>query len=147
MLPVSQQRAAHVALVEELRRAMAVINGQHKSPRDAPPDFRDPIARFEPRFRVLAFVQCDALRRKIFVDRARGNRRDHIYKFFVVATHTNFLQHAFAHHHAVHGQRVDQFIRENAARGNLRCNLRRNPQAARRRVAFQSRSSLLAPRR
>src|SRR2546430_14258360 len=73
MLLIGQQRPAHVPFVEEFPCAMPVIYGQHESALDAPADFRNPVARFESRFRVLAFVKRDALRRKIVVDGARGN--------------------------------------------------------------------------
>ena len=69
MLPVRKQRPTHVALVEQFRGAMAVVNRQHKSTFDAPANLRDPVACFEPRFRVLALVEGHALRPKILVDR------------------------------------------------------------------------------
>src|SRR5207302_10826419 len=85
MLLIGQQRPAHVPFVEEFPCAMPVIYGQHESALDAPADFRNPVARFESRFRVLAFVKRDALRRKIVVDGARGNWAEHIDKSPVVA--------------------------------------------------------------
>src|SRR5438105_9931881 len=147
MPSVGQKCPPHVAFVEQLCRAMSVVNRQHKSAFDASANFPDPVASFEPRFRVLAFLQHYSLRGKIFVDRARRDPRHHIHKFSVVPANKDFLQRAFSHHHAVHRQRIHQFIREDAARRNLCGNLRRNPQMSLGRVPLQSHRCLLEPRR
>src|SRR5437588_1202404 len=147
VVPVRQQRSAHVALVKELLGAMPIVNRDHKSSCDAPTDLRNPVARFEPCLRVLAFAQRDGLRREIFVDRASRNRPNRVDKLSVVPTDENLLQHPACPYNPVHRQRVDKFIRENATCWNLRRNFRRNPQMSCRRMWPQSLPGLLTPQR
>src|SRR5215472_943916 len=147
MLLIRQERPAHVPFVEELCRTMTVIDGQHESALDAPADFRNPVARFESRFRLLAFAKRDVLHRKIVVEDARGNRGEHIDKSPVVAGHQDFLHFARRHHHTIDSQGIDQFIREDAARPNLRGNFLGNPHLTGRRIPLQPLRSMLAPRR
>src|SRR5882757_3179427 len=69
MLSVSKQRPAHVMIVEKIRRRMPIINRQHVTALQPPPDFRDPVASFQPCFGVLSVAQSNILRRKILSDR------------------------------------------------------------------------------
>src|SRR5260370_30869282 len=56
MVLVRKKRAAHVVIVKEVARGMAVVDREHVSACQPAPNFRDPIARFEPRFGVLGFA-------------------------------------------------------------------------------------------
>src|SRR5260370_366441 len=49
---ISQERAAHVVLVEQVGVRMAVVDRDHVTASETPADFADPVARFQPRFGV-----------------------------------------------------------------------------------------------
>jgi len=70
MVLIGEQRAAHVVIVKEVGRGMAVIDREHVAAFKAAADFTDPVARFQSSFRVLAFAECNTLRRKILGDGA-----------------------------------------------------------------------------
>src|SRR6266478_1535875 len=50
MILISKQRTAHVAIVKQVSRGMAVVNREHVTAFEAPSNFTDPVARFQPRF-------------------------------------------------------------------------------------------------
>ena len=54
MVLISQKRPAHVALVKEFGRRMAVIDGEHVTSFEASGDFSDPVACFQPCFGVAS---------------------------------------------------------------------------------------------
>src|SRR2546428_928717 len=93
---------------------------------------------------MLAFIQSNALRRKIFADRASRKWRDDIHKLLVFIPREDLLQRTFFHHHTVHRQRIDQLIREDAACGNLCRKLDGSPEMPRIRMTLRSHGCLLA---
>src|SRR5260370_42447607 len=94
MVLVGKKRPAHVALVKEFNRRMAVIDGEHVASFKAAADLTDPVARFQPRFGVLPFAKSNALRRKIFGYGASRERGQHIYETSAVEHDENFVQRA-----------------------------------------------------
>jgi len=144
MILIREQRAAHVMAVQEFRSAMTVVNRENVSALEAAPDFRDPVARFQSGFSLLAFTKNDSLRREIFRDGASGKFRDVIHKSPVLEPNENFFWGAALQGYAVDGQRVDQLIGEKTASGNVEWDLGGNSGVSRFRVLLQLQSSLFA---
>src|SRR6266403_3973792 len=103
MILVRQERAAHVMVVEKFRGAMTVVDRENVYALEAAPDFRDPVARLESGFRLMAFVKNDSLRREIFRDGASGKFRDVIHKSSVPEPDEYFFGRAHLQGYAVHG--------------------------------------------
>src|ERR1700674_3898260 len=122
MVLIGEKRPAHVALVKEFGRRMAVIDAEHVTSSEAPSDSTDPVARFQPRFRVLALAQSDALRCKVLRDGASRKRPHHVYELPIAEVDENLFQHTSIHHDPMHRQRIDQFIGKEAARGDVSWN-------------------------
>src|SRR5260370_18878374 len=93
---------------------------------------------------MLAFLQSDALRRKIFADRASRKRRDRIYKSPVAEGRENLLQFMGSYDNSMHGQRIDQLIREDAACGDLRRKFHGSSEMPRSSMTLRSHGCLLA---
>src|ERR1700682_3529944 len=89
-----EERAAHVVLVKEFGRAMPVVDREHVAAFKAAADFTDPVSRFQPRFGVLAFAECNALRRKILGDGTSRERRHHVHETSITEVDKNLLQRA-----------------------------------------------------
>ena len=104
---VSQKCAAHMMLVKQVSRGMAVVDREHVAALQSASDFTDPVARFQPYLGVLALAQCDALRCKIFRDGASRHRRQNVHKASVAEIDKNLLHRAAVHHHSMHRQRID----------------------------------------
>src|SRR5882724_3358265 len=144
MILIREERAAHVMVVEKFRGAMTVVDREDVSALEAAPDFRDPVARFESGFRLLAFVKNDSLRREIFSDGATGKFRDVIHKSPVPESNENLFRRAALQDHAVNGQRVNQLIGEKTASGDVKWDLGGNGGVSRFRVLLQASCSLFA---
>src|SRR5437879_12189478 len=94
MVLIGKERAAHVLLVKEVGCRMAVVDREHVTALQAAADFSDPVARFQPRFGVLALRQSDALRRKILGDGASRKWRQHVDKVPVAEANEKLFQRA-----------------------------------------------------
>ncbi len=145
MILIGKKRAAHVVLVKEIGRRMAVVDRKHVSAFQPAANFADPVARFQSRLGVLPFAQRNILRCKIFGDGARRKRRQDLCKVPVAEVDENLFQCTSIHHDPVHRQRIDQFIGKDAAFSNARRNLNRSHEASGSRMTLRVNRSLFAP--
>src|SRR5712692_4843239 len=147
MILMSKQRPTHMVLVKEVARGMAVVNREHVTALEAPADFADPVACFQPRFGMLALAQHNALCRKILGDGASRERRYHVYKAAVAETNENLFHRAAVHHDSMHGQRIHQFIGKKAPRSDVCWNLSTRREMSSKCMALSVNRRLFPPRR
>ena len=147
MVLISQKRPAHVVLVKEFGRRMAVIDGEQVTSLEPAANFADPVARFQPCFGVLALAQNNTLRRKILGDGTSRKRRQNIHKVPVAEAGENLFQRATNHHDPMYGQRIDQLVGKEAACGDVGWNFGPSGKVPGGRMALGMHRGLLAPRR
>src|SRR5438552_8698392 len=97
MILIRQQRAAHVVLVKEVARGLAVVYPEHVAASETPANLTDPVARFQPRFSVLAIVQSNVLSCKIFGDSASRDRRQRVHELPIAEANEGFFQRSALH--------------------------------------------------
>src|ERR1700730_5201264 len=90
MVPICQERAAHMMVIEKLGGAVAVVNREDVAALETTADFGDPVPGLQPGFGVLAFRGSDALHRKILGDGAGGKRSNSVHKAAVSESHKDF---------------------------------------------------------
>src|SRR5207244_85465 len=124
MLLVRQQRAPHVALIVKLAGFVAVVHGEEEAAAQPAPCVLDPVTGGKPRFSLLAFDQTDALRMEIFRKGWRRGWAGLLAEFLTVQAHVELAKRSLRAYHTMHRKCVEQLIREDAARGDLRGQLR-----------------------
>src|SRR5437899_9114311 len=84
----------------------------------------DPVPGGKPCFSLLPFDQTDALRMEIFRKGRRRGWAGLLAEFLIVQAHVELAKLSLRVYHTMHRERVEQLIREDAARGDLRGQLR-----------------------
>src|SRR2546430_14125524 len=94
MILIGEKRAAHMVIVKEISRRMAVVDREHVTALKAAANFTDPVAHFQPGFGMLALRQSDALHCKILGDGTSRKRRQHVDKVPAAQADENLFQRA-----------------------------------------------------
>ena len=115
---IGEDGAGHVMSIEQVGSFVAVVDGEDEAALEAASDFGDPVAGFEASFRVLAILEGDLLGSEILRDGASGERHGKFSETRAIAGDENFGERILQLKNAVNGQRVEEFVGEDAAHRN-----------------------------
>src|ERR1700694_1402226 len=146
MVLIGQERAVHMMIIKKFGRVMTVVDSEDITVFHAAADLGDPVAGLQAGFSVLAFVESNALRRKIFGDGAGGERRREIHKVIIAEADKDFFQRAAIHSDSMDRQRVKQFVRKKTACEDARWNLNGNGETSHRSMPLRACRCLFAAR-
>ena len=99
-----------MALVVQLLRFTAVVNGQEKPAMQPTRRLFDPIARSEIHFGHLAFTEDYSLCIEVLGDCTRGEWPEFLAKSVLAVRDVDLSEFRFFHNHAMHRKRVKEFV-------------------------------------